>query len=547
MPDLNDTSALETRLRRFLYIGKESRPEYQPGNWFVHNYYDVKNIPSINELASNPDKVGPLIFLIHEAYTRGLVQNTETLIFALAMSARQEISLELKEKAYSAMGYICKTPDNFILFNKFTSQLSKKINNKSGWGHGLRRAIKTWYDKKTARELAEIICKGLSRYGWKHKDIIRLTHYKPEDENKMFVVDYILRGMNGIKSKYQQLNEEQTSLMQYFQSIEDFKHCEDPVVAGRLIETLNLTLDHVPGHLLTASDIWESLVNAMSIKDLLKYLQRIHNLKFLEPDRTVMISKVLDVLSEQNFLKEKPIHPAIFLVCLKDYENCGKPLSYEKRKVRENAKTPFQPPPAPNKKVMDALTKLLNLSFAHLQESETNVHYMITINMSKTVIESGCWHCGNVTVAEAGCLIALALLRAEKNVTVATFVNDEIKCVELDPNLNFLQAMNHLKKFESNTDVVDLSKPMTWAADKKQSIDVFINVVNQTYQKSDTSEAGIKSYRTKMGQPNTKLVNCAMCASSTQSKNTYDNHILTICGFDEKVPKIIEAFARSFF
>lgn len=44
-----------------------------------------------------------------------------------------------------------------------------------------------------------------------------------------------------------------------------------------------------------------------------------------------------------------------------------------------------------------------------------------------------------------------------------------------------------------------------------------------------------------------RLVNCAMCASSTYNKEAYDKNILSICGFDEKVPKIIEAFARSYF
>ena len=64
MPDFNDT-ALETQLRRFLYIGKE-RPEYQPGNWFVHQYYLAQNIPSIDELAVNPLKHDTIISSIIE-------------------------------------------------------------------------------------------------------------------------------------------------------------------------------------------------------------------------------------------------------------------------------------------------------------------------------------------------------------------------------------------------------------------------------------------------------------------------------------------------
>lgn len=45
----------ETRLKRFLYIGKEYS-NYQPGYWFTHNYFLVRNVPSIEELAENEEK-----------------------------------------------------------------------------------------------------------------------------------------------------------------------------------------------------------------------------------------------------------------------------------------------------------------------------------------------------------------------------------------------------------------------------------------------------------------------------------------------------------
>lgn len=66
MPDFNDT-ALETRLRRYLYIGKE-KPEYQPGNWFVHKYFLTANIPCIDELALNPLKHDAIISSIVEVF-----------------------------------------------------------------------------------------------------------------------------------------------------------------------------------------------------------------------------------------------------------------------------------------------------------------------------------------------------------------------------------------------------------------------------------------------------------------------------------------------
>lgn len=45
----------EARLSRFLYVGKEYA-DYHPGNWFVHDYFIARNVPSIEELAENAEE-----------------------------------------------------------------------------------------------------------------------------------------------------------------------------------------------------------------------------------------------------------------------------------------------------------------------------------------------------------------------------------------------------------------------------------------------------------------------------------------------------------
>lgn len=122
--------------------------------------------------------------------------------------------------------------------------------------------------------------------------------------------------------------------------------------------------------------------------------------------------------------------------------------------------------------------------------------------MNKSIMENGCWSCGHVNAAEAGCLIALSLLRAEKDVTVAKFTKNGVQVIDVDPNSTLLQVM---KKFDlSSVDTIDMSKPMQWAIQEKKSIDVFINITDQICQKLESSEDGIKSYRTKMNLPNAK-------------------------------------------
>ena len=536
----------EVRLSQFLYIGKEY-PDYQPGNWFAHNYFLARNVPSIEELAENPEKQLLPIEIITKACESDLVPNPEALVFALAVCCRQTKSESLRHSAYTALNKICVSPQHFILFIKFASQISKQkeldatSSSKHGWGQGLRKAVNNWYLSKTPIELAKCATRYKGRYGWKHKDIIKLSHPVPNNPGRELVLKYIIRGLEEIKNAHSE-DPTITEIVEYIEHVEDFKHCTDEVRAATLLEVYKLTLDHIPGHLLKSKEVWNALIPSMNLNLLLTNLQRIHNLELLKPNSPT-ISKIVDQVTCEEYITRDKVHPALVLITIRDYENSGKPLTYEKRKLREQFDRPLPTPPKSNSKIIDALYKMLNLSFHHLQP--TGLRYMVTINMNKIMLETRTWRSGNVNGAEAGCMIALALLRSEKNVTVATFKNVGIHTVNIDKTASFGQAIRRLKQMPVGT--VNLGKPMSWAAYQNNRYDVFINIVDQIFEKSDTSEEALQAYRTKLKHPNTKLINCAVCASSTYRKEKRDKNILTINGFDASVPMVIQAFAKSLF
>ena len=122
--------------------------------------------------------------------------------------------------------------------------------------------------------------------------------------------------------------------------------------------------------------------------------------------------------------------------------------------------------------------------------------------MSEKMQVSPVWHCGNMNAAEVGCLLALSLLRSEKNVTVATFKDVGIHTANIEKNSTFGHALRRMQQLPTGT--VNLSKPMSWASYKNKKYDVFINVVHQISLKDDTSVEGITSYRTKMNLPDAK-------------------------------------------
>lgn len=102
-------------------------------------------------------------------------------------------SKDLRHAAYTAVNKICSSPQHFILFIKFASQISKQKelnaagSSKHGWGQGLRKAVNNWYLSKTPMELAKCVTRYKGRYGWKHKDIIKLSHPVPNSPGTYFI------------------------------------------------------------------------------------------------------------------------------------------------------------------------------------------------------------------------------------------------------------------------------------------------------------------------------------------------------------------------
>lgn len=61
----------------------------------------------------------------------------------------------------------------------------------------------------------------------------------------------------GLKRAKQMIGDKQGTkpIFDYIQKVEDVRHCEDAVAAAALITQNQFTLDHVPGHLLTAQEV----------------------------------------------------------------------------------------------------------------------------------------------------------------------------------------------------------------------------------------------------------------------------------------------------
>ncbi|XP_034934542.1 60 kDa SS-A/Ro ribonucleoprotein [Chelonus insularis] len=539
----------KTRFVRYLYVGKEY-PVYHSKTWTNQNHFTMDKLASVVELAADKETELFPITQIKQILQSGLIPKPETLMFALAVCAKQDKSEKLRQAAYSFVVEECKNPEQFMLFISFTSQLSKQAATpKHGYGHGWRNAVNRWYLSRNAVNLAECVTKYKSRHGWKHRDIIKLSHLatKGLGPDVQAVFKYVMYGLE--KAKLEFGNELKASeVLQLVERVEDFRHCEDAVRAAGLIRTYNYTLDHINAHLMKYPEVWEALIDNMDLPTLLENLQRIHNLGILTPTSQVT-EKVLSAITNKDQILKSKIRPAVLLMVVRTYEDPDKVPVFIKRKLARKNKLKNRQLPNPDKRIIDALYTALNTSCSNIEP--TGLRFLITVSADgckkKSVTPTPFEAC-NPWVLEAASIIALGLLRAEDKVTVSAFTAAEglnARPVHIDKNATFQEAMEKMRARSSVPP--NLGKPILWAAHHRRKYDVFINVVDKMREKYDFTARAMDLYKKKMNLPNTRLINWVVGSTSTYMEGKYVNDVLTVCGFDVNAPKAIEAFAKRQF
>jgi 60 kDa SS-A/Ro ribonucleoprotein len=154
-----------TRLRRFLATGVE-------GGTFYVGSKDVatESVACIERLIADGRGVDAVSTIL-DMSERGATMRQQSTMFALAYlsGATDEAT---RTAALRALPRVCRTASHLMLFASYVEQFR-------GWGRALRRAVGQWYLDKPLDKVAYQGAKFRSRYGFTHRDLLRLSHPKP--------------------------------------------------------------------------------------------------------------------------------------------------------------------------------------------------------------------------------------------------------------------------------------------------------------------------------------------------------------------------------
>lgn len=533
--------------KRYLHYGMDA-PLYLPGDRFFLKCYTKERCAFLNKLIENgtPDEI---IGQIVKVKKEGTSVYPDALIFTLALCVRLSKNDKLRAAAYRELKTVCPKPRDLFLFIKFFKDLN--CNSGIGGGRGWKKAISQWYLSWMPLDLAQLMVKNRGYFGWTHKDVIKVAHVKATAPYHNLLLKYALKGINTASTEFADNQEKIViEVIEYLKSVEKFKHLTDPDEASNVLQKELHSIEMISSPLLKHSVIWQALIPHMGLKDLLDNLERLSILGFLRGENPI-VKILVGCLDNEWKIENCGLHPSYIFIKLLDYKNnaktCLEMANILKHPISQEV--PPKTPPKPNLLITNALMKLF---YATIKlQKPTGLKYFVAIDVRPKMMTSRCWHCRHMHAVEAAALISICLNRVEPegNVHLAAFsgpTGDDLVPLKVKKDSNIQEYVNYLREKESASSSVFVAKAIKWAMHSKKQVDMFV-VISHNQVKTVGAHPALKSYQTEMNSPNTKVVTCSLNGKLKNYRNVGGKQMLCICGFDNKVCRLIDAFARDAF
>lgn len=496
------------RLRRFLTLGVES------GTFYVSE----KKLTKDNAKALSQFLAKDGLAFVKEVVNfsvNGRAAKQDPTLFALALAAK-EGNKETKAAALAAIKDVCRTPTMLFGFIGYYTQ----FGGSKGWGRAMRRAIGSWYNSKSIRDLVYHVTKYQQRDGWSNKDLLRLSHPKPISLDHNLVFNWAVKGelsknIDGIQD---------IDSIARLEAVERALHASSPELVVKLIKDFDLVQEHVPSAFLKDLNVNAALLKKMPLTAMIRNLGRLTALGLLAPlsDATAF---VVDTLGNEAALKKARVHPFNVLSALLTYKSghgARGSLSW-----------------TPVNQIVEALNKAFYASFKNVEP--TGKKFLIAMDTSGSMTWSDLMGVPGLNPNVASAALAMMIARTESQSHITAF-STTLKDVGINASDSLEQAVQKTRKVSGGG--TDCSLPMYWAMDNKINADVFVVLTdNETWagKRGHPMEA-LREYRRKIN-PNAKLVVIGMQSTGFTIADPEDKGSLDIAGFDAATPEILHDFA----
>jgi 60 kDa SS-A/Ro ribonucleoprotein len=491
------------RVDRFLILGAESGTYYAT----AHQLTKENAVNLVEAIREDGTRVVARVIAISES---GRAPKLQPAIFALAACAGFGDEATRRYALTDGVRRVCRTGSHLLTFCSYIEQFR-------GWGRGLRKGLRAWYEAKPVRDLAYQVLKYQNREGFTHRDVFRLAHPLATDAERAALYAWIVKGdVPGEEFPALSLLRAHATA----QASEDV----DAATCAELVRATGVPREALPSAWLKEPRVWEALLPSLPMTALIRNLAALTRVGLLTP-KGEATPQVIARITDRAALRKARIHPIALLAALTTY----------KAGHGARGSTTWNPVPA----VVDALDAAFALAFENVEP--TGARTLIGLDVS------GSMSCGTIagipgiTPRVGAAAMALTFVRTETDVHVMAFADTFVPfAIGVDESVDSVVKRTAALPFMGT----DCSLPMLYALERRLAVDLFVVLTDsETWAGTIHADEALRLYRARMGIA-AKLVVVGMTSNGFTIADPDDAGMLDVVGFDAAAPALIAGFAR---
>ncbi|XP_014251557.1 60 kDa SS-A/Ro ribonucleoprotein-like [Cimex lectularius] len=520
----------ETKLRRFLLYASESNV-YLPGSRLQWKFYEKENLESFRTLLKSLDK-DVVLKLIKWVHGEKLSPHPEVIPFVLTECCRIK---EWRADALNMATLILRDVDDFLLFFKFAFEVSPKL----GTGRGVKRFIKTWYDRQQTVELVGMVGERPKFRGWRHADLIKLAHLKSERPAKAAIYAYAVGGVENMVKKFGQ-DENAKWVVDHLVKINEFKKEKSPDKTIAVIEEYILSIGYVNHIHYKNKKVWKAVLPRMTVDEIVPRLHllskygmfRSHQNKTWDPQ---FIPLLLDRIVNKTNVTRSKIQPSTICLELNRYQN--EPSLKYQTAVKRNKRA--KKAPQISKEYVQALEEVMLMAFENIKP--TGLNYTIIIDDFK-LQSRRCAYRRFISPQIAAAVLALSLNKAGNDVKIVTFTGKNIE-FWTGPKTTSVHSLASVFGTESLAkpfirSIINFCSPLN---SKTEDTDVFVILAN-TIKYGKYLDV-VKQHREK-NPKSPRFVFCSLCGLKYSGPIDDEENAIITSGFNDRLFQLINGFGK---
>jgi 60 kDa SS-A/Ro ribonucleoprotein len=496
------------RLDRFLILGSEGGTYYA-----TEQRLTKENAVNLCEaIAEDGARVVARAIAVSEG---GRAPKAGPAIFALAACAGFGDEATRRLALGEGLQRICRTGSHLLTFCSFIEQFR-------GWGRGLRRGLRAWYEAKTVRELAFQALKYQNREGFTHRDVFRLAHPLAAQTERAALYAWIVKG---------DVPGDEHASLELLRAHARAKALEaagaGAEACAELIRTSGLPREALPSEWLREARVWEALLPTLPMTALIRNLATLTRVGVLTP-KADWTQTVAARLADREALRKARIHPIAILAALETYR--------KGRGARGSSSWKAVP------EIADALDAAFGLAFENVEPIGSRI--LIGLDVSGSMSSGEIAGIPGLTPRVGAAALALTYVRTERSVVVAAFAESFLRFkLRADDTVAAVVERTNGLPFMGT----DCALPMLYAMKQSLAIDLFLVFTDsETWAGTIHADEALRRYRERTGIP-AKLVVVGMTSNGFTLADPNDAGMLDVVGFDTAAPALIAAFAKGSF